>query len=399
MLEYMAHRKSAQKSQRPHVALLVETSLISGREILRGISQYAREHGPWIIYHEPRSLEAAAPAWLKTWRGEGLVVRLDNQLLAKTVRHTGLPAVDVLGVAADARIPLVHVDNRLIGITAAKHFLDRGLRQFGYCGLADLNWAQQRRQAFVETLAAAGCECKAYRLPQRTRSDSSWEAQQERLAAWIHRLPKPVGIMACYDPVGQRVLDACQRAGATVPELVAVIGVDNDETVCEVCNPPLSSVIANHARVGYEAAALLDRLMLGKRAPARPVFIEPLGVATRLSTDVLAVGDRDVAAALAIIHERACDGLSVRDVVEHVSISYSAMKDRFRRVMGRSIHDEIVHTQLKRSQELLAGSDLPLRQIAQMAGFRHQEYMGAVFREKLGKTPGQHRREAHRSDY
>ena len=398
MLERMAHQKLARKNKRPHVALLVETSLISGREILRGISQYVQEYGLWTIYHEPRSLEAAAPAWLKKWRGDGLIVRLNNQHIAEAVRRTGLPAVDVLGVAADAHIPLVHVNNKLIGRTAAEHLLERGLRQFGYCGFAKLNWVQQRRQAFEETLAAAGCECKVYRLPFGTRSDSSWETQQERLAAWISRLPKPVGIMACYDPVGQRVLDACQRVGANVPEPVAVVGVDNDETVCEVCNPPLSSVIANHARVGYEAAALLDRLMHGKRAPARPVYIEPLGVATRLSTDVLAVGDRDVAAALAIIHQRATDGLTVRDVVDHVSISYSALKDRFSRVMGRAIHDEIVLTQLKRAQELLAESDLPLRKIAQMVGFRHQEYMGVVFRKRLGKTPGQHRREAHRSN-
>jgi LacI family transcriptional regulator len=393
----MAQRKLAKKGKRPHVALLVETSLISGREILRGISRYMQEHRPWTIYHEPRSLEAAAPAWLKTWRGDGLIVRLHNQHIVDAVQRTGLPVVDVLGVTADAHIPLVHVNNTLIGQTAAKHLLERGLRQFGYCGFAELNWAQQRRQAFVETLAAAGCECRVYRLPFGTRSDSSWETQQERLAAWIQRLPKPVGIMACYDPVGQRVLDACQRAGATVPEQIAVVGVDNDETVCEVCNPPLSSVIANHARVGYQAAALLDRLMHGKKAPARPVYIEPLGVATRLSTNVLAVGDPDVAAALAIIHEQACDGLTVRDVVDHVSISYSALKERFSRVMGRSIHDEIAHTQLKRTQELLAGSELPLRQIAQMAGFRHQEYMGVVFRAKLGKSPGQYRREAHRS--
>lgn len=390
----MVARKRSQTRKRPHVALLVETSLISGREILRGISRYVQEHGAWTIYHEPRSLEAAVPAWLKTWRGDGLIVRLHNQSMADAIRRLGLPAVDVLGVAAAADIPLVHVNNALIGRTAAEHFLERGLRQFAYCGYAELNWAQQRRQAFIDAVAAAGCPCKVYRFPFGTRSDSSWEMQQDRLAAWIGRLPKPIGIMACYDPVGQRVLDACQRAAVNVPEQVAVLGVDNDETVCEVCNPPLSSVIANHARVGFEAAALLDRLMRGRKTPSKPTYVEPLGVTTRMSTDILAVGDADVAAALAIIHERACDGLTVRDVVEHVSISYTAMKERFSRVMGRPIHDEIVLTQLRRAQQLLTESDLPLRQVAKLAGFRHQEYMGAVFRAKLKKSPGQLRREA-----
>jgi LacI family transcriptional regulator len=392
MMDSMNLAKTARQRRR-HVALLVETSLISGREILRGISQYARSHGPWTIYHEPRSLEDASPAWLKTWRGDGVIVRLNNRRLADAVLRLKLPTVDVLGVAGDAGIPLVHVNNELIGRAAAEHLLERGLRHFAYCGTAELNWAQERRESFVKAVAAAGCECRIYRLPYAVRSDLSWETQQERLAEWIRRLPKPVGIMACFDPIGQRVLDACQRAGVASPEQAAVVGVDNDETVCEVCNPPLSSVMTNHEQVGYEAAALLDRLMHGRRPPASPIFVAPHGVATRLSSDTLAVGDRDVAAALAMIRDRACDGLSVHDVIKHVSISYSSMKERFQRILGHSIHDEIVRTQLKRAQELLDASNLPLRQVAKLAGFRHQEYMGYVFRKRLEKTPGQYRAE------
>jgi LacI family transcriptional regulator len=373
---------------------LVETSLISGRQILRGIAQYARDGGPWTVYHEPRSLEAAVPGWLKTWRGDGIIARLQNRAIADGVAATGLPAVDVLGVAGDTGIPLVHVDNAAIGRLAAEHLLELGFRQFGFCGFAEVNWACQRRGAFVETVRDAGCPCSFRRLPVHVRSDLSWETLQDRLSEWIRGLPKPVGIMACYDPVGQKVSEACRRAGVSVPEEVAVLGVDNDETVCEVCNPPLSSVKANHFRVGYEAAALLDRLMRGEKPPAEPVYVEPTGVAARLSTDVLAVGDPEVAAALALIRERACDGLKVSDVVARIAISRTALKERFRRVMGRTMRDEIIRTQLKRAQMLLAGSDLSLRSIALKSGFRHPEYMGAVFRVRLGKSPGQFRREA-----
>ncbi len=379
---------------RPHVALLVETSLISGREILRGISRYVHEHGPWAIYHEPRSLEAAAPAWLKTWQGDGIIVRLQHHHVAEAVQHTGLPAVDVLGVARSSRIPLVHVDNEAIGRMAAEHLLERGLRSFGYCGFAEMNWAEQRRTTFEQTIAAAGCKCRYFRLPLNTRSDSSWETQQERLAAWIQRLPKPVGIMACYDPVGQKILEACRRAQVAVPEQAAVVGVDNDETVCEVCNPPLSSVIANHAQVGYEAAALLDSLMHGGRKPKQPQWIDPAGVAVRHSSDILAIPDEDVVAALTLIHDKACEGLTVREVVAHVSISHSTLKERFRRILGRTIRDEMIRTQLKQAQHLLSTTDLPLRTVAVKTGFRHQEYMGAVFQSRLGKTPGQFRKEA-----
>ncbi len=381
-------------SRRPHVALIVETSLISGRQILRGIARYVRLHGPWALYHEPRSLEASVPRWLKSWEGDGIIVRLQTNQIAAAVAETGLPAVDVLGVVPRSTIPLVHVDDTAIGRMAAEHLLGAGFRYFGYCGLRGPNWSQKREEAFVEAVAAAGCRCAVYRVALHSRSDTSWEAQQERLAAWVAKLPKPAGVMACYDPVGQKVLEACRRVGIAVPEQVAVIGVDNDETVCDVCDPPLSSVAANHARVGYEAATLLDRMMRRRRGRKRPIYVDPIDVVTRLSTDTLAVGDEDVATALRLIRQRACGDLCVGDIVQHVSISHSALKERFRRVLGHSMHDEIVNVRVKQAKRLLAETDLPLRAVTHKAGFRHPEYMGAVFRKRTGKTPGQFRKEA-----
>jgi LacI family transcriptional regulator len=390
----MAVKNRAARSDRPHVALLVETSLISGREILRGISRFVREHGPWSIYHEPRSLEASVPGWLKKWHGDGIIARLQTERITAAVLDTRLPAVDVLGVAAGGRVPLVHVDDKAIGRAAAEHLLERGFTHFGWCGFQEVNWSDTRRRTFLDALAAAGHTCQQYAYSPHRHSDSSWEAQQERLARWVAALPKPAGILACYDPVGQKVLEACRRAGVSVPEEAAVLGVDNDETICEVCDPPLSSVAANHHRVGYEAAALLDRLMRGKPVPKAPLYVLPTGVVVRQSTDVLAIGDSDVAAALHYIREHACERVSVRDVIQRVSISQTALKDRFRRLLGRSIHDEILRVRVRRAKELLAQTDMPIRTVALRAGFRHQEYMGVVFRQKVGLTPGQFRKEA-----
>ena len=389
----MAKSERPSSPARPRVALIVETSLISGREILRGISQYVQGSRPWSIYHEPRSLEASAPAWLKKWDGDAVIARVQNQRIADAVNETGLPAVDVLGVVPETGIPLVHVDNEKIGVMAAEHLLERGFRQFAFCGLRDLNWSCQRRDAFAARVEQAGCTWSEYRLPAKTTSDSSWEKQQLRLTAWIDRLPKPVGVMACYDPTGQKVLEACVRCGAEVPGEVAVVGVDNDQTVCEVCNPPLSSVVANHARVGFEAARLLERLMSERQVRRGPTFIEPTGVAARLSTNELAIGDDDVAEALRFIRRRPAKGLTVQDVAGHVSVSQSTLKERFRRLLGRTVHEEILHTRLAEVRRLLTQTDWPLVKVAQQAGFRHQEYMGVVFKRLTGKTPGQYRKE------
>ena len=387
-------RKKPLVGDQPHVALIVETSLISGREILRGISAFVREHGPWSIYHEPRDLEASVPKWLKKWHGDGIIVRLQNERIAAAVLGTGLPAVDVLGVNPNPRVPLVHVDNPAIGKMAAEHLLERGFEHFGWCGLDAMNWSMERRDAFLREVEAAGYQGEVYALPAKTRSDSSWETQQERLSQWVAALPKPAGVMAGYDPVGQKVLEACRRAGVSVPEELAVVGVDNDETVCEVCDPALSSVVANHYRVGYRAAELLDAMMRGKSAPKGPTYVEPTEVVSRLSTDALAVEDGDVAAALRFIREKGCQGIGVSDVVRHVAISHTALKDRFRNLLGRSIHEEIVRVRIRRAKELLAHTDVPIRVVSTKAGFRHQEYMGVVFRQKVGTTPGQFRKEA-----
>lgn len=388
----MGKRRRRILERRPHVALIVETSLGAGREILRGIAQYVREHGPWSIYHEPRNLEDSVPAWLHRWQGDGIIARLENDRISRAVAESRLPSVDVLGTAPHPKIPLVHVSDAGLARLAAEHLLERGFRQFGYCGIERANWSLQREEAFVRIVGEAGCRCAVYHLPWLSRTDRSWEAEQERLARWVRQLPKPAGVMVCHDPRGQRVLEACRRAGVAVPEEVAVIGVDNDEPVCEVSDPPLSSVIPDFRGIGYQAAALLDRLMHGQAAPDGPLYLAPQGVAPRQSTDVLAMDDRDVAEAVRFIRQHACEPLAVDDVAEHVSLSRSVLKRRFRAVLGRSVHEEIVRMRIKRAQELLSQTDMPIRLIAERTGFHHQEYLGVVFKARTGRTPGDYRR-------
>ncbi len=379
-------------AHRPHVALLVETSLAPGRDILRGIARYVREHEPWSLYHEPRSLEEGLPTWLKTWHGDGIIVRVQNHAMARAVEATGIPAVDVLGVVAKARMPLVHVDDRLIGAMAADHLIERGFHHFGFFGIQAENWSDCRRDCFRDSLKASRAEFSVYEVPRQAMTQTPWEEQEDALAGWLASLPKPVGIMVCSDQVGPRVLEACRRAGIDVPDEVAVVGVDNDETLCEVCNPPLSSVNAGHQIVGYEAAALLDRLMLGRGSSECPVRVAPQGVVTRKSTDVLATNDRQVAIALRLIREHATRGLSAAEVIRQIPVSRSVLQRRFRREIGRSIQEEIIGVRLKRARQLLAETDLPLIDVAERSGFKHQEYLGAVFKAKTGKTPAQYRR-------
>jgi LacI family transcriptional regulator len=392
----MARVQPISENIHPHVALLVETSLASGRDILRGIVRYIREQGSWSIYHEPRSLEQSVPRWLKHWPGHGIIARIQNQTIAKALAATGVPIVDVLGVIADTGFPLVHVDDAAIGRLGADHLRERGFTHLGFFGFEREMWSQRRQTAFLERSTVHGRTVSCLDVHRRSAFSGSWERFEDDLANWVVRLPKPVGVMIASDQLGPYLMEACRRAGLHIPDDVGVIGVDNDEPLCLISNPPLTSIWPNHVRVGYEAARLLHDLLKGQPTTTAPLFLPPGNVVVRLSTSTLAVADRLVATALRFIRERAWEGIGVEEVVHHVAVSRSLLQKRFQYCLNRTIHEEIVAARLNRAKELLRESDLPLSAVAEKAGFRHQEYMGAVFKAKLGTTPAQFRRDSER---
>ena len=304
---------------------------------------------------------------------------------------SGLPVVDLSAARLVSTLPWVETDDAAIARLAADHLVERGFKHFGYCGDSRFNWSLWREGHFTEQIRKAGYHCHTFKGDSAV---TDLAGRGRELAEWLRGLPKPVGIMACYDRRGQEVLDACRNAALTVPDEVAVVGVDNDELLCELAAPPLSSVIPNTHRTGYEAAALLDRMMSGAKVAAKAYLIAPIGVAARQSTDVLAIDDRDIAGALRFIREHACEGINVADLMRVVPLSRRVLEQRFQRLLGRTPHEEILHVRLNRVQRLLAETDLPLYLIAERAGFEHVEYLSVVFKREVGKTPREFRAEA-----
>jgi LacI family transcriptional regulator len=279
----------------------------------------------------------------------------------------------------------------LVAQLGAEHLLSRGFRHFAFCGYRRGFHAgfDRRCDEFRRLAEQAGCWCEVYRRP----SARTWETQVDRLGRWITGLPKPLGIMTCNDDRGLEVLDACRRVGALVPDEVGVLGVDNDEHLCDLAIPALSSIELNVERIGYEAAALLDRLMSGRPAPKRPQEIGPRGVVVRHSTDVVAVDDPDVALAVRFIRQHACRGIHLADVMQRVSVSRSTLAPRFKKHLGRTIYQEIRRVQVDRAKELLVGTNLPVKQVAHEAGFRDVQYLTRAFGALVGETPAAYRRQ------
>ncbi len=369
--------------RRRQVALLIETSNDYARGLLQGIVHYIREHQPWSFHLMEQGRGDDPPPWLDRWKGDGIIARIETPRIARAVVRAGLPAVDVSAARLVPELPWVETDDAQISRLAAEHLLERGFKNFAYCGDARFNWSVWRESHFRAQIEAAHHRVHLFRPKV---ASANLGAQVGELRRWLQALPKPIGIMACYDIRGQQVLDACRSAQLAVPGEVAVIGVDNDALLCELASPPLSSVIPNTHRTGYEAAALLDRLMTGKRVPAAPHLIVPLGVAARQSTDVLAVDDRDIARAVQFIREHACAGINVGDVLRAVPLSRRVLEQRFQRLLGRTPREEILHVRLNRVQQLLAETDLPLYLIAERTGFDHVEYLSVVFKRETGHT-------------
>jgi LacI family transcriptional regulator len=371
---------------------MIETAGAYGRYLLQGITRYHRTHRGWSIFLERRELDSAPPRWLETWQGDGILTRWSSPRVVELLAAIRAPVVDLSGRREPFGPPRIHCDDRAIGRLAAEHLLRRGLRSFGFCGFSGEHWSGLRREGFVAALAGERLRCQVYESSWHGVGGQPFEEDQRHIEDWLTSLPMPAGVMASSDMLGFQVLDGCRAGGLKVPEHVAVIGVDDDRLLCGLCDPPLSSVIPNTEQIGYEAAALLDSLMEGGRPRFKERLIPPLGVATRQSTDVLAVEDTVFALALRVIHEHACHGITVEDVLQSVPLSRMAVERRFRKYLGRSPHAEIRAVQLARAKQLLAETDHPIHRIAQLAGFEHAEYFNVLFKREVGQPPGQYRK-------
>jgi LacI family transcriptional regulator len=386
-------KKFIKSVKRQRVALLVESSRAYGRGILAGVAKFVREHDPWSIFFQDLNLCDDTPAWLKNWRGDGIISRLENPDIVRVIRHLKVPAVYLRRVQNDTNMPCILTDNTAVSRLGFEHLKERGFRHFAFCGFNGADYSDERRDGFVALVAQAGFKCHVYSDgPPTLKTDT---AQYEGLglkdggsvANWLKKLPTPIGIMACNDMRGQQVLDACRATNFASPEEVAVIGADNDDVLCNLADPPLSSVVPDTERIGYQAAVLLAQMMAGGKTSPGEVLVEPSGIVTRRSTEVLAMEDRQIAAAACFIREHACEGIDVSDVLRVVPMSRSTMDRRFIKVLGHSPKDEILRVRLNRVKQLLAETDFPLFQIAEKVGWEHVEHLSRIFKIRMGITP------------
>jgi LacI family transcriptional regulator len=375
-----------------HVALLIETAGSYGRGLLAGVARYNREHGGWSTYFRPRPVSEPLPAWLAKWKGDGILARIDSKEVAEFVLQLGIPAVNLRLNVPSLPIPYVGLDHAEVGQLAAVHLMDRGFKSFGFCGRPRgvHPGLDERGDRFKEVVTAAGFPFSQFQA-RKQEGVLGWEKEQQQIVNWLETLPRPVGILASNDERGLEVLDACRRRGFAVPDEIAVVGVDNDEPLCELAIPPLTSIDPNPLQIGYAAAEFLDQLMGGKKRLPLIKLISPRGIIVRRSSDTLASEDTDVNDALHFIRDRFAKNIGVTDVLTHVGVSRGVLQQKMKQVIGRTIHQEIERVRLNRAKELLAMGNLSIKQVAREVGFSSPQYLTRVFRAVVGETPAKFR--------
>lgn len=404
------------------VALVLPTEFAYARGVLRGIiaatrarNLYADEiprrsrqkETPWLfrvyrgIYgHSSKYLAK----WFKDWEPDGIICQIYDDRLAKVYRETGKPVVELFESRVDSEFPRVLPDDIATGALAARHFIDRGFRHFAFFGASWMIWSREREQGFRDeiertfaaraaegrvtdstfTFAAYGADsevgagAKAFRGPHRRRAAA--------MGTWLKSLPRPTALFVANDSWGFEIVQAVREAGLRVPDDVAVLGVDNEELLCEIAHPPLSSIPMASEQIGHTAVAILGRMLAGLPPDVAVARIPPLDVVTRQSSDVLAVEDPDVAAALRHIRQHAASGLSVKQMLDTVAVNRRTLERRFVSLLGHTPLEEIHRVRLERIKALLQ-TDLPIYEVATRCGFTTPEHMATSFLKSVGQTP------------
>ncbi|MBN1852309.1 MAG: DNA-binding transcriptional regulator [Pirellulales bacterium] len=379
------------------IALLLGQDLGYCRDNLRGIQAYSVTRNNWIFRDaapEPENLDA-----LREWKPHGFIAHLFRRDLAETLQRMKQPVVNTTSTLADCKIPLVEVDHWAVGRMAAEYFLDRGYQSFGYYGSSWTHFSKAREESFRAALEEKGhtvSSCHALYLPRPT-AEVSWAKTEKRVQKWLASFEKPVAIFCCNDVPARDLTEICLQLDLRVPEEVAILGVDNDEFECHLARPALSSVQIPGEQVGYEAAKLLDAMMSNRKLRIQPLFLPPIRVVTRQSTDALAVDDEELRRALSFIRENIGQEINVDSVSRGTHLGRRTLERKMSRLLGRTVHQEIKRMRLELAKGILTSSKVGMHTVAHRCGFSSARRFAVVFKQSTGSTPTEFRAASHRS--
>jgi LacI family transcriptional regulator len=378
------------------VLLVLESTFAGDRGFFLGIGQYSSLYGPWTFYKTAQlDIKRTKIEAIRNWGPDGVILS-NEQCMLDEIAKIGVPVI----VAAHnepkreyKNVKYIDVRNDLVGEMGAEHFLKKGYKNFAFYSFVDYCWSREREEAFRKRVEASHYNVNTYQHRQSQQEIQKFEdTRQEDLMAWLAKLPKPVGLMACSDICARYVLDACRLQQLHVPEDIAVLGVENDEMLVKFCNPPLSSIELNFQQVGYYAAGLLHRVMMNEsESDLHVVQIRPTTLEIRQSTEATAIDDEDIANALKYIRTHIRELIQVQDVVNATTLSRRTLYERFHKVMGHGVYTEIRNVRVEYIARMLIDTDASILDIARAFGYFGEENFARYFESVKGVSPRKYR--------
>lgn len=373
--------------------------------IMVGLSEYVHKKGNWQLIVWPDSSQESL-LFLKQKGCKGAFVSTQTAARAKELLQIGIPIIAVYTLQDMLNLPFISANSDLVAKMACEYFIKKQFKNFAFFGITQAKWSLERMDSFVKYVAKAGFQVNVFKEEQIPITNdfvpfiNLWinktlnTAQEQHLIQWLKELPKPAAILASCDILACHLSNVIKDNGMNIPEEIAVLGVNNDQAICNICDPPLSSIALNFKKAGYEAARLLDKIICGQqKMEGQCIEIQPTHVETRISTDMLAVDDSDIIQVLQYIRENSNKPLQVEDIANYVCISKRSLQMKFRKALGRSIHDEIVQAHFDIAKTLLIDTNLSIDDIAEKSGFLYTSNMRRAFKQIAGILPQKYRQQ------
>ncbi|RKY05973.1 MAG: hypothetical protein DRP56_08260 [Planctomycetota bacterium] len=382
------------------VALLMERSYGNSRELIFGISRYSSLHNHWELLIPPspyltsylgHSTREKKLTWFKDCNPDGVIMMMleGNEGILKT----GVSAIIGQHIKEGSPdLPHFKLENYAIGKMAAEDFINRGFKRLAYCGFDYFPWSQQRYEGFSASAEQHGIKTDYYGTAKPCNK-YALDKEPALIMEWLETLPKPVGILTANDDRGRLVTGVCKTANILVPEEIAVMGVDNDQIVCMISNPPLSSVCLTSQKAGYEAAAMLDKIMKNEEVENKEILIAPTHVVTRHSTNIMAIEDREIAKAVQFIRQNTKKPIQGDDVAQAIAMPRRTMERHFLSALGRSAYKEIAWARAEHISRILLETNMTISLIAEEFGFSDATHVTRFFKEIKGLTPVAYRKQ------
>jgi LacI family transcriptional regulator len=323
---------------------------------------------------------------------DGYIGHFSDRALVEQVRETGLPVVNISSALPDSGLPTVITDEFAVGRLAAAYLLSLGLPQFGFVGAANDYPSMARAKGFEEALKATGGKCYTF-LGRAQTDDAVPTPPPSDLQNWMQQLPTPIGLLASSDLVGAQILAICTKFKIAVPKGAAILGVGNDDLLCNISNPPMTSIALATQRIGFDGGQMLASLIEGKELAKDTILIPPVAVVPRQSSALHSIQDRDVAATVSYIALHTKDQLHVADVLRNIPVSRSSLDKRFMRLLGHTPAREIRQAKLELAKNMLSQTLEQMPTVAAAAGFINAKQFTTTFHREVGMTPTAYRQQ------